>query len=152
MDPRITRLLRRHHVLTLSTTSDDGSWIAHCFYAFMPDQMAIVFTSDPATRHGREMLQNPNVSGGIMLETRIVGKIRGIQLTGQAFMCQSSDSVRAEAVGPSLQECRTAYLKRFPYVIAMKPDFWFLQIDYAKLTDNRMGFGTKLEWRREVKG
>jgi uncharacterized protein len=150
MDSRLARLLRRHHVLTLSTTSVNGSWIAHCFYAFLPDDMVLVFTTDPNTRHGREMLQNPNVSGGIMLETKMVGKIRGIQLTGQAFICQSSES--AGAMDPSLPECRQAYLKRFPYAIAMKPDFWFLHINYVKLTDNRLGFGTKLEWEREVSG
>ena len=100
MDPRITRFLRRHHVLTLSTCSERGSWTAHCFYAFMPDNQALVFTTDPETRHGREMLQNPNVSGGIMLETKVIGKIRGIQLTGRAFPI--SVVTRAKAGAPSL--------------------------------------------------
>ena len=171
MDPRITRFLRRHHVLTLSTCSERGSWTAHCFYAFMPDNQALVFTTDPETRHGREMLQNPNVSGGIMLETKVIGKIRGIQLTGRAFPI--SVVTRAKAGAPSLNtvlpddpphppasspalapimgegEGRTAYLKRFPFAIAVKLDLWMLPIDYIKMTDNRLGFGKKLEWVRE---
>jgi uncharacterized protein YhbP (UPF0306 family) len=136
MDPRITRFLLRHHVLTLSTSSEQGSWTAHCFYAWMPDQASIVFTTDPDTRHGREMLQNPHVSGGIALETKVIGKIRGIQLTGTAQPV--SDITEAEA--------RMAYLRRFPFALAVKLDLWVLHIDYIKMTDNRLGFGKKLEW------
>lgn len=180
MYPRIVRFLRHHHVLTLSTFSGQGSWTAHCFYALMPDQQSLVFTTDPETRHGREMLQNTNVSGGIMLETKVIGKIRGIQLTGRAFpatACHSCESVvtPAKAGVPSLTtalprdtphpptlpmdrdrlspasvaEGRKAYLKRFPFALAVKLDLWILHIDYIKMTDNRLGFGSKLLWLRE---
>ena len=159
MEARITRFLRHHHVLTISTISEQGSWTAHCFYAFIPDHQALVFTTDPETRHGREMLQNPNVSGGIMLETRVIGKIRGIQLTGRAVPCHPREGGNLESiVTPSLTmnaphlsatEVRTAYLKRFPFALAVKLDLWILHIDYIKMTDNQLGFGKKLEWRRE---
>jgi uncharacterized protein len=145
MEARITRFLKRHHVLTLSSVSDQGSWTAHCFYAFMQDQQSLVFTTDSGTRHGSEMLKNPNVSAGIMLETRVIGKIRGIQLTGRAI------PLAITAQTESIREVRTAYLKRFPYALAMKLDLWVLTIDYVKMTDNRLGFGKKLEWKREVR-
>jgi len=157
MEQKITRFLKRHHVLTLSTVSGQGSWTAHCFYAFIPDHQALVFTTDPETRHGSEMLQNPNVSGGIMLETKMIGKIRGIQLTGRALPLESIVTP-AKAGAPSLTtnapllsttKGRTAYLKRFPFALAVKLDLWILHIDYIKMTDNRLGFGKKLEWRRE---
>lgn len=138
MDPRIIRFLLRHHVLTLSTSSEQGSWTAHCFYAWMRDQSSIVFTTDPDTRHGRDMLQNPCVSGGIALETKIIGKIQGIQLTGTAQPV--GDTTAAEA--------RAAYLRRFPFALAVKLDLWILSINYIKMTDNRLGFGKKLEWRQ----
>jgi len=85
MSPRITRFLRQHHVLTLCTTSDQGSWCAHVFYAWMPEENALVFTSGPETRHAREMLANPRVSGGIVLETKVVGRIGGVQVTGEVW-------------------------------------------------------------------
>jgi len=168
MDQRITRFLKHHHVLTLSTISELGTWTAHCFYAFIPENQALVFTTDHETRHGREMLQNPNISGGIMLETKVIGKIRGIQLTGRALplsTCHSREGgdlegfvTPAKAGAPSLRERssagasegRTAYLKRFPFALAVKLDLWILYIDYIKMTDNRLGFGKKLEWRREA--
>jgi len=147
MDPRIIKFLRRHHVLTLSTVSEQGSWTAHCFYAYVEDHQAIVFTTDPETRHGSELLKNPGVSGGIMLETNVIGKIRGIQLTGRAYPCQPGDPDIIARVTP--EQARIAYLKRFPYALAMKLNLWVLSVDYIKMTDNRLGFGKKLIWERE---
>jgi len=164
-------------VLTLSSVSNAGSWTAHVFYAYMPDHDALVFTTDPGTRHGREMLENPTVSGGIVLETKVVGKIRGVQLTGKTRRSERSEDPDLSGLGdeeterPRDQETnegssvsritrhvsrithhasRIAYLKRFPYAIAAKLDLWVLEMEYVKMTDNRLGFGTKLEWRRET--
>jgi len=176
MDKRISRFLRRHHVLTLSSVSDAGSWTAHVFYAYMPDHNALVFTTDPGTRHGREMFEYPTVSGGIVLETKVVGRIRGIQLTGKTKRLgdeetrdqrpeterqgdQETRDQRPETVRLGDQETKrlithhsslVTYLKRFPYAVATKLDLWVLEMEYVKMTDNRLGFGTKLEWRRET--
>lgn len=155
MEARIKRFLRHHHVLTLSTNEEQGSWTAHCFYAFMPGHEALVFTSDPETRHGRNMVQNPKVSGGIVLETKVIGKIRGLQLTGRAFLIGNSAGqpvTEGTAVAPSVREIRSAYLKRFPFAIAEKLDLWILHIDYIKMTDNRLGFGKKLTWESQISG
>lgn len=135
------RFLQKHHVLTLSTSSELGGWTAHCFYAWVPGREAFVFTTDPETRHGAEMLANPGVSGGIVLETKVIGLIRGIQFTGRSFPCHEDD-----AEYPSV---RNAYLKRFPFALAAKLDLWILYPDRIKMTDNRLGFGKKLEWVRE---
>jgi len=45
-------------------------------------KMALVFTTDIDTRHGQEFLKNPLVAGSVVLETMIIGKIRGIQFQG----------------------------------------------------------------------
>jgi hypothetical protein len=144
MDKRIERFIRRHHVMTLATAAvvEEGGrpepWSAHVFYAYLPDNQELVFTTDPATRHGREMLANPSVSGGIVLETKVIGKIRGIQLTGTARQVVEGES-----------RYRTAYLRRFPFAIAVKLDLWVLEVRYVKMTDNRMGFGKKIEETRK---
>ncbi|MDD3812614.1 MAG: pyridoxamine 5'-phosphate oxidase family protein [Bacteroidales bacterium] len=140
MDKRIERFIRQHHVLSLATIgaeSHDGVpelWTSHVFYAYRAEDHTLVFTTDLTTRHGQEMLANPMVSGGIVLETKLVGKIRGLQLTGQ---------VRQVAAGES--HYRKAYLKRFPYAMAAKLNLWILQPRYLKFTDNRLGFGRKIE-------
>lgn len=122
-------------MLTLGTVSEDGPYCASCFYAFDPERLLLIFTSSPSTRHGMEMERNPRVSMNIALETRIVGKIEGVQMTGNAR--------RADG------KAKTAYLRRFPFALAADLDLWAVEPDFIKLTDNRLGFGKKLIWRKE---
>jgi uncharacterized protein YhbP (UPF0306 family) len=82
---------------------------------------------------------NDRVSCTIALETRIVGKIRGIQFT----------AVIRPLEGEELRRARRAYLRRFP-VARLMPDLhlWAIDPNYIKMTDNRLGFGKKLTWNR----
>lgn len=137
-DPKILTFLKKHHVLTLATVAGEQPWVSNCFYAFIDEQMALVFTSGYETRHIREVTANPKVAASIVLETNIIGKIQGIQLTG----------ILQKAEGDTLATAEKAYLKRFPFAALMDTTLWVLSIDYLKMTDNRLGFGKKLEWRR----
>lgn len=136
-DARIVKFIRCHHVLTLGTVAEGGPWCANIFYAYVAERNAFVYTTDPQTRHGREAMENPGVSASIVLETRIVGRVRGLQITGQARPASDYDGW-----------ARTAYLKRFPYAAAAKPDLWILEPHYMKFTDNTLGFGKKLIYQR----
>ncbi len=137
-DPKITTFLKKHHVLTLATVSGDQPWVANCFYAFVEEQMAFVFTSGYETRHIQEVAQNNKVAGNVVLETSIIGKIQGIQFSGTL----------TKAEGEALDKASSAYLKRFPFAALMDTTLWILSIDYLKMTDNRLGFGKKLVWER----
>jgi len=139
-DPKITTFLKKHHVLTLATVSGDQPWVANCFYAFVEGQMAFVFTSGHETRHIQEVTQNNKVAGNVVLETSIVGKIQGIQFSGTL----------TKAEGEALDKASSAYLKRFPFAALMDTTLWILTIDYLKMTDNRLGFGKKLQWERSA--
>ncbi len=137
-DKKIIAFLTKHHVMTLSTCAGNQPWCANCFYAFDAEKMTLVFTSDIETRHGREAVNNSNVAGSVVLETSVVGKIQGIQFSGELFL---SDGTAAE-------EINSLYMKRFPFALLMNTTLWKLRIDYAKMTDNRLGFGKKLIWER----
>jgi uncharacterized protein YhbP (UPF0306 family) len=82
---------------------------------------------------------NFEVSGTIALETRIVGKIRGVQFSG----------TMKELKGDELKSSRSAYLRRFPIARLAELHLWALEPFYIKMTDNRLGFGTKLVWEQE---
>ena len=97
-------------------------------------------TTEPDTRHGAEFRSNPSVAGTIALETKRVGRIRGIQFTG---------TVR-EPEGEELTRARKIYLKRFPYALAADLHLWIISPDHIKLTDNRLGFGTKILWQSDT--
>jgi len=97
-----------------------------------------VVTSDPGTRHVKDVVFNDFVSGSIVLETRIIGKIRGIQFTGR--MSEPQDEM--------LGNVRFSYLKRFPFASLMETHLWVIELKMIKMTDNRFGFGKKLIWEK----
>jgi uncharacterized protein YhbP (UPF0306 family) len=136
IDPGIVRFFKKHHVLTIATSVNNIPWCANCFYVYMEEENALVFTTDAETRHGKEFLQNQTVAGSIVLETMIVGKIRGIQFSG----------IVTEPEGVLLSKAGSAYLKRFPVAVLMNTHLWTVRLTYIKMTDNRLGFGKKLIW------
>lgn len=136
---RITSFIKEHHVLTLATCVAGESWCSNCFYTFIEDDAALLFTSDSDTKHIAMALQNPNVAGSIVLETKIVGKIRGIQFTGELIKVENSEH----------SKYRLKYLKKFPFAIIINTDLWIIKLSKIKMTDNRLGFGKKLYWEAE---
>ncbi|MGB9746485.1 MAG: pyridoxamine 5'-phosphate oxidase family protein [Bacteroidales bacterium] len=135
-DKRIVRFIRHHHVLTLSTASEKRPWVAHCFYAYYEKEQMLVVTSDLSTRHIREALRNNLVSGGIVLETKFIGKIRGIQFEG----------ILEEPQDELYRNAHITYLKRFPFAVLTNTRLWTIRLTGIKMTDNRLGFGKKLYW------
>ncbi len=137
IDEKIIRFLRKHHVLTISTSVDNEPWCANCFYVYLEDENALVFTSDPETRHAQEFLKNKLVAGSVVLETPVVGKIRGIQFQG----------IVSEPEGELAEKVNNAYLKRFPVAMLMETRLWVVHLNLIKMTDNRLGFGRKILWK-----
>ena len=168
VDGAIVRFIGRHHVLTLATTgvgpmgaepketeertaeertaeerAADGAerkrgaevpWCCNLFYAYDKVRNRFIFSSGPETRHGQELKRNSRVAASIVLETRVVGRVQGLQITGEAT--------------PADEAGRGVYLKRFPYAAVLELNLWQLSPDCMKLTDNTLGFGKKLIWRR----
>ena len=134
MDERFIKFIKKHHVLTLATVNSEGMpYVANCFYAFDTKRNLFVFTSDLTTRHGAEMAANSSVALSVVLETRIVGRVQGLQVTGRAL--RGDD------------EARKCYIKRFPYAAAADLELWMVEPTMMKLTDNTLGFGKKLVWQ-----
>ena len=140
IDSRIVKFFRRHHVLTIATAVGNEPWCANCFYAYLEEENSLVFTTDSDTRHGKEFLLNPLVAGSVVLETMVIGKIRGIQFQGTI----------SEPEGELLQKAKWAYLKKFPPAALMDTHLWVVKLILIKMTDNRLGFGKKLIWREDI--
>lgn len=138
IDRRIKKFFRKHHVLTVATCVANEPWCANCFYVYLEEENALVFTTDADTRHGKEFLENNLVAGSVVLETPVIGKIRGIQFQG----------IVSESDGEVASRVKNAYLKRFPVAMLMETRLWIVRLTYIKMTDNRLGFGRKLIWTR----
>ena len=136
MEENFIKFIRKHHLLTLATVNGEGEpYCAACFYAYDKERNLFIFTSDSTTRHGAEMEQNPNVALSIALETRVVGRIQGLQIVGKA---ERGDS-----------KAQATYIKRFPYAAVAPLSLWMVRPEMMKLTDNTLGFGKKLIWHAE---
>ncbi len=136
IDSRIVKFFRKHHVLTIATTVSNEPWCANCFYVYLEDENSLVFTTGGDTRHGKEFGLNTLVAGTVVLETMIIGRIRGIQFQG----------IVSEPEGDLLSKAKRAYLLRFPVAALMDTRLWVVKLNYIKMTDNRLGFGKKLIW------
>jgi len=136
IDKRIVKFLKKHHVLTIATAVNNDPWCANCFYVYLEDQNALVFTTDMKTRHGQEFLKNHKVAGSVVLETMLIGKIRGVQFQGIISVPEGELAVKI----------KSAYLKRFPVAMLMDTHLWVVSLTHIKMTDNRLGFGKKLVW------
>lgn len=133
IDKKIEDFISKHHVLTLATATSDGApYCCNAFYAY--HNGAFIFTTDLSTTHGKMMAENVRVAASIVLETRTVGKVQGLQITG--------------IVKPAIDGDKTTYIKSFPYAAVADLTLWRLEADFMKLTDNRLGFGKKLIWQR----
>ena len=136
IDSRIIRFFRKHHVLTIATTVENEPWCANCFYVYLEKENSLVFTTNSDTRHGKEFVLNSLVAGSVVLETMVVGKIRGIQFQG----------IVTEPEGDLLSRAKSGYLKRFPVAALMDTHLWIVKLTCIKMTDNRLGFGKKIIW------
>ncbi len=132
MDTRIVDFIKEHHVATCAFTSLDKIHCASCFYEFLNNPPRFIIASNMETKHVKMVIKNPNIAGTIHFETEEIGKIQGIQFNG-LWRRAKNEEVKA-------------YLKRFPYAIILNPKLWRIDITYIKFTDNRLGFGKKLEF------
>lgn len=138
LDKRIASFITAHHVLTLATASDGQPWCANMFYAFDPHLVELIFSSADSSRHIAEAGVSDRVACSIVLESRVVGRLQGAQISGRLV----------EAVGDELERARKLYLKRFPYAVLHLDKLWVVKIDDIKLTDNTLGFGKKLYYAK----
>lgn len=136
LDKRFVSFIQKHHVLTVATVNSLGEpYTANCFYAYDKRRNRFIFTSDTTTRHGREIEADARVALSIVLETRVVGRVQGLQVVGRAM--RGDD------------EAKSVYIKRFPYAAVAPLSLWMVEPTMLKLTDNTLGFGKKLLWQSE---
>ncbi|PRQ08418.1 hypothetical protein ENSA7_17030 [Enhygromyxa salina] len=144
------RVLGERWVLTLAladpTAPDASPYPTPLFFALAePNTIGrhpaplVVVVSDPDSHHGQLAGRGPTAAAAaVYLETQEVGQVRGAQLRGSL--------VREDAWTPAgaagLRQC---YLDRHPIAAPMlaggRHRLYALAVSWAKLTDNRLGFG-----------
>ena len=131
---KIILFIDEHHVMTLATSKGEVPQCCNLFYVYVKEENCFIVASDEKTEHIKNILINPSVAASIVLETKTVGKIQGLQIKG---VIKKADDKKA----------KRAYFQAFPYARVMQPTLWRIAVKSMKLTDNRLGFGRKLIWK-----
>ena len=131
---KIESFIQEHHVMSLATNHENEISVCSLFYAFSKELLSFVVASSDETTHIRHIEYNAKVAGNILLETKNIGKIQGVQFRGEFLPLQD-------------EKLKNLYFKTFPHAIVMQPKLWQIKVEYFKMTDNRLGFGKKLIWQ-----
>ena len=138
MELRISNYIKENKVFTIATSKDNIPYCANCFYVFDELNNILVFLSDNKTNHIHEALANKEVAGTICAGVTTVAKIKGIQFTG-------------EFIKPTEEQQKyfySRYYNKFPFAKAKSSAVWGVELKWIKMTDNTLGFGKKLVWKR----
>lgn len=133
MDEKIVKFLKKMHLLTLGVINENKPYLCSAFYAYDEENYKFIIASDANTTHIKATHLNQNVSICIALDTKIIGKIQGIQSQG--------------IIKKATKNSKEIYYKNFPYALAYPSDMFEIDIKWIKFTDNTLGFGKKLIWK-----
>jgi len=139
LDERIRSFLSAHTNLTLAVSDNDQPYCANCFYSFAEKKNLLIFKSNLETTHIAIALKNDKVAGTITPDKLDKTRIQGIQFTGKTL----------HAKGDNLITAKNSYYKKYPFAIAFSGELWVIELHSIKFTDNKLGFGKKLLWRKK---
>ena len=128
---KIISFIEEHHVMSLATKGIKELSVCSLFYAFDKESLSFIVASSEDTQHITNIKRDSKIAGNILLETKTIGKIQGLQFRGRISKLEDS-------------KLKKLYFKEFPQAIIMSPTLWCIDINYFKLTDNRLGFGKKI--------
>jgi len=131
---KIASFIEEHHVMSLATTFAEEISVCSLFYAYEASTATFVVASSQETTHITHILQNSQVAGNILLETKKIGEIKGVQFRGEFTKLDDAS-------------LKLLYFNSFPYALAMRPTLWKISVNFFKLTDNSLGFRNKLIWK-----
>jgi uncharacterized protein len=141
---RFLSFLDAHHVMSLATAGADGPHAANLFY--VRDGFALLWVSDPASRHSLHLETAPRVAATIAPDYSEFQDVRGIQIFGAARRI-AEPAGRADA--RRLMEARYAFLRvssDAPVAVQeayARAEFYRLDPIRMVMIDNARGFGGK---------
>jgi uncharacterized protein YhbP (UPF0306 family) len=128
----------------LATCGEDGPHAANLLY--VRDGFALIWVSDPGSRHSLEIAHNPRVAATIAPDCFEIADIHGMQISGRAHAitdaCHRANARR-------LLEARYPYAKRLldgrsgSRELHASMAFYRLEPTRMVLIDNGRGFGHK---------
>lgn len=139
MNKKISAYLKINKVLTLATSINDIPYCANCYYAWDESNNRLYFLSDKTTRHVSEAAQNLHIAGTITTDAKSIAKLQGIQFTGKFIIPNEEEQAGFYRI----------YYNKFPFAKVKPSPIWGIALEFIKMTDNTLGFGTKHFWEKD---
>lgn len=140
----IAAFLAAHHVLSLATIGSAEPHAVNLFYAC--DGLALVWLSDPETRHSRELEANNRVAATVAPDYSDFATIKGVQIAGTARRIVAEDE-RGRYL--ALLELRYSFLRELrggtPQLRQAHAQSAVYRLEPRRMVfiDNTKGFGHK---------
>ena len=109
-----------------------------CFYSYDADETLLHYKSRGDTHHSTLLLKKPMVAGTILPDKLNFLKIKGVQFKGVVLSNEH----------PLTKNASDHYYRKHPIALTMAGEIRTILIHSIKFTDNTLGFGTKLNWKR----
>ena len=135
---KILAYIKGNAVLTICSAQGNVPWAANCFYVFDAARMQFLILTSLETRHGAEIQENCWVAGTFSSQQTSVIKIRGLQYS----------AIARRLAGEEEEGARNLYYRKFPAARLHSAPIWSVAPYVLKLTDNTLGFGTKIVWTK----
>jgi uncharacterized protein len=138
MDAKISEFIKENKIATLCV-SDETPYCFIVFYTYMSDENILLFKSQMISKHAQILQKKPFISGSILPENNSLLQLKGLQFCGRTIENPSKHSISAAK----------AYYLKYPMGLAVPGIIWQVELTEAKLTDNSVHFGYKLNWKKE---
>lgn len=139
IDVRIRKFIAQNQSLTLATQTSGHPYCCSLFYAFDEREGVFYFMSSVDSRHAKEIILNPNIAGTVLNGEESILNLQGIQFLGTAHLLEGEDYSAAKKI----------YVQRHPTARLHQSELWAIKVEWIKMTDNTLGFGSKLIWERQ---
>jgi uncharacterized protein YhbP (UPF0306 family) len=110
-----------------------------CYFVYDAEHQCLHFKTSDDTLHMQLLLKHPHVAGTILPDKLNKLKVQGIQFSGVLTDLTESED----------RQAGKQYYAKYPLAMAMDGKLRTIRINWIKMTDNTLGFGTKLVWDRE---
>ncbi|WGE89573.1 pyridoxamine 5'-phosphate oxidase family protein [Actinobacillus arthritidis] len=138
MQRRITNILHKKYLCTISGCENNQPWSFICFYKFDPEYDRLIYLTSNQTKHAQILYKNPCISGTIYTPTRFHSLLQGIQFSGKSYCLE----------GESAQNARRIYNNAFKPYTDDSLDIWEIQLEQIRLIDHSLGRYGKMEWKK----
>ena len=139
MDPRIIDFIETQKATSVCYLDAHGQpYCFSVFFAFDSKRNLLYYKSSTGSHHSCIMNEGGKVAGTVLPDQLDALAIKGVQFTGTVM---ANDH-------PLLSHAGSVYYKKMPFALAMPGTVWTLRLDTVKYTDNTLGFGKKILWKR----